>query len=117
MVIWDASSIAARLWKGNATPCHNALMAVSRADRRRDRMPSVVAAFGDDRANVALDLLELTELAWHDCYGEVTPPEDIIADILVLSEGSVERLVQVALLAVTDWRDLRVAADAFRSRG
>ena len=63
-----------------------------------------------------LDLLELTELAWHDCYGEVTPPEDVIADILLLSEGRIERLVQMARLAVTDWRDLRVAADAFRNR-
>lgn len=91
-------------------------MAVSRADRRRDRTQSVVAAFGDDQAPIALDLLELTELAWHDCYGEVTPPEDVIADILLLSRGRIERLVQVARLAVTDWRDLKVAADAFRNR-
>lgn len=79
-------------------------------------MPSVVAAFGDDQAPIALDLLELTELAWHDCYGEVTPPEDVVADMLLLSEGRTERLVQVARLAVTDWRDLKVAAEAFRNR-
>lgn len=91
-------------------------MAVSRADRRRDRTPSVVAAFGDHEAPIALDLLELTELAWHDCYGDVTPPEDVIADILLLSEGRLERLIQLARLAVTDWRDIKVAAEAFRSR-
>ena len=79
-------------------------------------MPSVVTAFGDDQAHIALDLLELTELAWHDCFGEVTPPEDVVADMLLLSEGKIERLVQVARLAVTDWRDLKVAAEAFRNR-
>lgn len=92
-------------------------MAVSRADRRRDRTRQVVAAFGDERADVALDLLELTELAWHDCYGDVTPPDDVIADILLLSEGNLERLIEMARLAVTDWRDLKVAADAYRDRG
>lgn len=76
----------------------------------------MVSLFGEDRASVALDLLELTELAWHDCYGEVSPSEGIIEDMLVLSEGSLERLIEAALLGVTDWRDLRVAADALRNR-
>ena len=75
-----------------------------------------MSLFGEDRASVALDLLELTELAWHDCYGEVSPSGEIIEDIFVLSEGSLERLVEAALLGVTDWRDLRVAADALRNR-
>jgi hypothetical protein len=72
--------------------------------------------FGEDRAPIALDLLELTELAWHDCYGEVTPPEERIEDMLLLSEGSLERLIEVALLGVSDWRDLKVAAEEFRNR-
>ncbi len=72
--------------------------------------------FGEDRAPIALDLLELTELAWHDCYGEVTPSEDIIDDILLLSHGNINQLIQATRLAVTDWRDLKVAADELRNR-
>lgn len=72
--------------------------------------------FGEDRAPFALDLLELTELAWHDCYREVTPSEGVIEDMLPLSEGSIERLIQVARLDISDWRDLKVAAEAFRNR-
>ncbi len=64
---------------------------------------------------MVLDLLELTEIAWHDCYGEMTPPETVIDDMLLLSEGSVDRLIQMARLAVTDWRDLKVAADEMRN--
>lgn len=75
-----------------------------------------MSLFGEDRASVALDLLELTELAWHDCYGEVSPSEAIIEDILLLSEGSLEQLIQAALLGVTDWRDLQVAAEELRNR-
>ncbi len=89
---------------------------MGRAERREDRWPRVVAVFGEDRAPLALDLLELTELAWHDCYGEVTPPEEIVDDMLLLSEGSIEQLIQSARLGVTDWRDLKVAADKFRNR-
>lgn len=71
--------------------------------------------FGEQRAPIALDLLELTELAWHDCYGEITPSEDLIDDMLLLSEGSTERLIQVARLGVADWRDLKVAAEEYRN--
>jgi len=91
-------------------------MAVSRAERRKERTPRAIAVFGEDRASFALDLLELTELAWHDCYGEVTPSEGVIGDMLLLSEGSIERLIQVARLGVTDWRDLKVAAEELRNR-
>lgn len=102
--------------RGSSLGWHNVTMAVSRADRRRDRTNRALAVFGEERAPIALDLLELTELAWHDCYGEITPSEDIIEDMLLLSEGSIERLVQVARLGITDWRDLKVAAEAFRNR-
>jgi hypothetical protein len=76
----------------------------------------VLALFGDDLAPFALDLLELTELAWHDSYGEITPSEDMIEDMLLLSEGRIEGLIQAARLGVTDWRDLKVAAEQYRSR-
>lgn len=89
-------------------------MAVSRVQRRASRRERVVRAVGEALADPALDLLELVELAWHDCYGEITPPEDVIEDILVLSQGELSRLVSAAHLAVTDWRDARVAADALR---
>jgi len=91
-------------------------MAVSRADRRNERMSRVMGVFGNEHAPFALDLLELTEFAWHDCYGEITPPDSVIEDMLVLSGGSIDRLVQAALLAVADWRDLKVSADEIRDR-
>lgn len=68
-----------------------------------------------DRTDRALDLLELLEMAWHDTYGEPTPPETVIDDILLLSRGSLRQLVRRAREAVTDWRDVRVAADDARS--
>lgn len=91
-------------------------MAVSRAERRENRKQRIVAVFGEDQAPFALDLLELTELAWHDCYGEVSPSEELIDDMLLLGGGSINRLIQAARLGVTDWRDLKVAADELRDR-
>jgi hypothetical protein len=85
----------------------------SRAQRRRAREPRVVMLFGTS-GNAALDLLELTEFAWHDCYGEVSPPEQVVEDILLVSEGRLGGLVHAARLAVEDRRDLQVQADAIR---
>ena len=96
--------------------CQNGPMAVGRAKRREEREPQVVAVFGTEEGQLALDLLDIVELAWHDCYQEVTPPRSVIEDMLTLSDGTIGGLVQAALLAVTDWRDLRVAADERRSR-
>lgn len=92
-------------------------MAVGRVERRRERELLVVETFGEHMAPVAQDLFEIAELAWHDCYGEVALPSSVIQDMLTLSLGTIGGLVQAALLAVTDWRDLRVAADERRSRG
>src|SRR5439155_14233667 len=92
------------------------VMAVGRAARRVEREPRVVAVFGDQGAARALDLLELLEYAWHDCYGEVSPSEEIIDDILLLSEGRIDGLIEAARLAVTDWRDVRLAAEGRRNR-
>ena len=91
-------------------------MAVSRAERRIEREPRVIAVFGNEGAPRALDLLELVEYAWHDCYQEISPPEAIIDDMLLLSDGRIDRLIAVARLAITDWRDLKVAADTRRNR-
>ena len=91
-------------------------MAVSRAERRAEREPRFVAVFGEENAARALDLLELVEFAWHDCYHEITPPEEIVDDILLLSGGSLDGLISAARLAMTDWRDLKLAAAARRNR-
>ena len=88
-------------------------MTDSRADRRRGRSGRARQLFGGD-AEVALDVLELAELAWHDCYGEVTPPDSVIEDIWIVSAGDLPELVRAARLAVTDYRDLRMAADQLR---
>jgi hypothetical protein len=72
--------------------------------------------FGDGDAAIALDLIEVLELAWHDCYGDITPPPGVVDDILICSEGRLDRLIQAAHLAVRDWRDLRLAADDRRAR-
>ncbi len=70
--------------------------------------------FGEAGADRALDLLELVELAWHDCYGERSPSDQVIDDMLVVSDGTLDGLVAAAHLGITDWRDLRVAADKRR---
>ena len=90
-------------------------MAISRAERRALREPAFRAVFGDD-TEVALDLVELTEFAWHDCYGEVAPPQRVVDDMVVCSEGRVTSLVRAAYVAVQDARDLHVWADDVRRR-
>lgn len=82
----------------------------SRAHRREQRRPAVQALFGTD-ADAALDVLELTEFAWHDCYGDVSPPDDVVSDILKVSEGRLNLLSRAARLAVEDYRDLRMQAE------
>jgi len=90
-------------------------VAIGRAARRIAREPAVLDSFGPTRAGAALDLLELTELAWHDCYAEVTPPDSVIEDILVVAGGDLGELVSAARLAVEDVRDLYLKAEAIRS--
>jgi hypothetical protein len=68
-----------------------------------------------DRTDRALDLLELLEMAWHDTYEEGTPPEDLIDDILLLSEGNLRFLIRWSRIAITDWREVRAAAENARS--
>ena len=90
-------------------------MAIRREERRRDRRPAFASVFDDDVVEVALDLLEVFELAWHDCYQEPTPSDQVVDDMLLLSEGRLDKLVSSCRLALADWRDLRVAADARRA--
>jgi hypothetical protein len=88
-------------------------MAISRAERRAERRARFEAAFGRD-AERALDLMELVEYAWHDCYSEITPPPEMVEDIVISAEGSLTKLISAARLAVIDSRDLRMLADDIR---
>lgn len=92
-------------------------MAIGRAERRDERRPRVSAAFAAEDVESALDLLELMELGWHDCYGEVTPSEDRVDDMILISDGTVSGLIAACRLATRDWRDLQVAASVRRGSG
>lgn len=72
-------------------------------------MPRVVELFGAS-AEAALDLLEVTDFAWHDCYGDASLPSQVMNDILVCSEGRLDQLAHAARVAVVDSRDLRMWA-------
>lgn len=85
-------------------------MVIGRKNRRAARRDRVEAVMGATRVDAALDVIELMELAWHDCYGEPSPPEQVIDDVLTVSRGDLASLASAALLGVTDWRDLRLAA-------
>ncbi|HEX6874018.1 MAG TPA: hypothetical protein VF165_00025 [Nocardioidaceae bacterium] len=90
-------------------------MATSKADRREARAGRAAELFGT-KADAALDALALLDLAWHDSYGEPSPPDQVIDDIWVVSEGDLAQLVAAAHLAVVDFRDLRVGAEIRRGR-
>jgi hypothetical protein len=88
-------------------------MAISRAERREERRPRARAEFGSD-ADAILDVLELTEFAWHDCYSDISPPDEVLEDLFVVAGGSVTEFVRAARLAVKDYRDLRLWTDSVR---
>lgn len=91
------------------------VVGISRRERRDAARGRASVQFGAD-GEAALDVLELLELAWHDCHGDVAPPSRVVEDVWAVADGSLAGLASAARLAVTDWRDLRVAADAARSR-
>ena len=90
-------------------------MVVGRAARRAGRKAAVTESFGPMRAEAALDLLELTYFAWHDCYAEIAPPDAVVEDILVVAGGDLTMLIRAARAAVEDFRDVRLSADAVRA--
>lgn len=81
-----------------------------------ERRPRIVAVFGEAAAETVIGVLTLTELAWHDCYAQVTPPESVIDDILLCSGGDLATLIRASKLAVEDSRDLTVWAAQLRNR-
>jgi hypothetical protein len=63
------------------------------------------------RAEAALDALALLDFAWHDCYGEPSPPEQVIEDIWLVSNGDLAQFISAVHLAVIDFRDLHTNTD------
>jgi hypothetical protein len=92
-------------------------VAVGRAARWEKRKPKVIAIFGDEAATLrrVASVLELMEMAWHDCYREITPPDDVVDEILLCSGGTLGGLIDAARLAVVDRRDLRLWAHDVRA--
>ncbi len=88
---------------------------ISREERRAARVPRVAAMFEAATIEPVLDLLETMEIAWHDIYGETSPPEPIIDDVLELSDGELSSLIRWVRLALADRRDLKVAVERKRS--
>ena len=86
----------------------------SAANRREARRDEVRRLFESGDVDAALDLLALVDLAWHDCYGESAPSPTIVDDILLVSDGDLGALNRAGLLAVIDFRDLRLTADELR---
>lgn len=85
-------------------------MVSGEADRRTSRGPRATDTFGS-QAGAVLDVLASLDLAWHDCYGESSPPEQVIEDIWLIADGDLSRFISAAYLAVTDFRDVRVWSD------
>jgi hypothetical protein len=88
-------------------------MVTSSEDRRRTRSQRATEVFGR-QAKAALDALALLDFAWHDCYDEPTPPDEVIEDIWLVADGNLGRFISAAHLAVLDFRDLRLSADERR---
>jgi len=88
-------------------------MVTGSADRRSARRERAAEAFGK-HADAALDALALLDLAWHDCYGEPSPPEQVVEDIWEVSGADLAQFIAAAHLAVVDFRDLRGSADKHR---
>ena len=92
-------------------------MAVGRAERFKERKPRVIATFGADKETIrrVARVFELMEMAWHDCYAELSPSEEIVDDVLLCSGGTFGGLIDAAHLAVVDRRDLAVWASEIRA--
>ena len=92
-------------------------MAIGSEQRRTERRPRIRERFPRQHVDAALDLLHLTDMAWHDCYGprELEIPPRVLDDILVIADGDLATLIRTARDAVIDFRDVRLAADDKRT--
>jgi hypothetical protein len=93
-------------------------MAIGSDQRRRERRPRIMRQFDPREVEAALDLLALTDMAWHDCYGprELEIPARVLDDVLLLAQGNLAKLIRVAREAVMDFRDVRMDADDERAK-
>jgi len=89
-------------------------MTIGRRERLAAMRPRIVQLFGDNTRTIARveQVLTLMEMAWHDCYGDVAPPHDVLANVLTCSGGTLDGLIDAAHLAVIDSRDLAVRASS-----
>lgn len=85
-------------------------MVTSSGDRRATRSARAADVFGS-QAEAALDALALLDFAWHDCYGEPNPPDQVVEDVWVVANGDLAEFISAAHLAVIDFRDLRMNAE------
>jgi len=93
-------------------------MAIGSEQRRRERKPRVEGQFAGKQVDAVLDLLHLMDMAWHDCYGpeELEVPPAVLDDVLLLADGDLTALIKLVRAAVIDFRDVRIAADAERTK-
>ena len=93
-------------------------MAIGSEQRRRERKPRIETLFAGEQVEAVLDLLDLMDMAWHDCYGpqELEVPPDVLDDVLLLADGDLAVLARVARQAVIDVRDVWVATPARRGK-
>jgi hypothetical protein len=93
-------------------------MAIGSEQRRQERRLRVEELFEGRDFEAALDLLHLTDMAWHDCYGprELEIPSDVLDDVLLLADGDLAALIRFSRAAVIDFRDIRLAANEQRAR-
>jgi hypothetical protein len=87
------------------------------SEQRRQARKRIEALFASREVEAALDLLHLTDMAWHDCYGprELEIPPQVLDDMLLLAHDDLAMLIRIARAAVLDFRDVRVAADRERA--
>lgn len=76
-------------------------MPIGSQARRAARKGRIAAQFPAEQVDAVLDLLHLTDMAWHDCYGpkELEIPIDVLEDVLLLAEGSLAALIRCARAA------------------
>ena len=75
----DGMNVSRQGWHDPAVP-----------ERFEERKPRVIAVFGDDDGTIraVAHVIELMEMAWHDCYAEITPSEEVVEDVLLCSGGT-----------------------------
>jgi hypothetical protein len=89
--------------------------AQERKARRDLREPRATEIFGS-QSRAVLDILELTDWAWHSVYGDDSPSERVVNDIFACADGDLAMFALAAKEAVNDCRNVHVWADQVRAR-